>query len=58
MVRDDYGFMSDRWHGLKTIGDLNGNRKQYRGLYVDVVDVHTKKKIGRMPMGAALRKFQ
>lgn len=55
---DDYGFLSNYWDGLKTIGELNGNRHKYRGIYVDVVDIHTKKKIGRMNMGAALRKFQ
>lgn len=55
---NDYGFMSERWHGLKSIQDLNGSRNKYRGLTVDVIDVHTRKKIGRMPLGAVLRKFQ
>ena len=54
---DDYGFLSERWHGLKTLAELNGNRHKYRGIQVDVVDIRTKKKVGRMEFGAVIRKF-
>lgn len=55
--KEDYGFLSERWHGLKSLDELNGSRRRYRGVLVDVVDIHTKKKVGRMALGAAIRKF-
>ena len=57
MELKDFGFASDYWHGLKTITDLNGDQHQYRDVTVDVIDLHTRKKVGRMPMGAVLVKF-
>lgn len=57
MASDDYGFLSERWHGLKTLGELNGNRNRYRGVQVDIVDIRTKKKVGRMDLGSVIRKF-
>lgn len=56
-MTDDYGFLSERWHGLKTLNELNGNRHKYRGVQVDVVDIRTKKKVGRMDLGAVIAKF-
>jgi len=55
--RQDFGFKSDRWKGLKTLNELNGSRNKYRNVLVDVVDIHTCKIISRMPLGSALRKF-
>lgn len=56
-VADDYGFLSERWHGIKTLTELNGSRHKYRGTIVDVVDIRTKKRVGRMDFGAMIRKF-
>ncbi|MCK9594051.1 MAG: hypothetical protein M0Q91_18790 [Methanoregula sp.] len=53
----EYGFGSTRWSGLKTLGQLNGDRRRYRNLVVDVVDLRSQKKIGRMVLGTALIKF-
>jgi hypothetical protein len=53
----DFGFKSERWHGLRTLSELNGSSKKYRNVLVDVVDIHTCKIISRMPLGAAIRKF-
>lgn len=58
MIGDDYGFLSDRWTGIKSISELNGDRRKYRNVYVDLIDLRTKRKVGRMALGAALRKFQ
>ena len=57
MLSKEYGFMSERWKGCKSLKELNGCRMKYRGMYVDVVDIHTAKKIGRMEFSLALRKF-
>jgi len=53
----DYGFMSERWKGCKSLKELNGHRIRYRGVYVDVIDIQTSKKIGRMEFSLAMRKF-
>jgi hypothetical protein len=53
----DFGFKSDRWHGVKFLDELNGSRNKYRNVLVDVVDIHTCKIISRMPLGSAIRKF-
>lgn len=57
MHSTEYGFLSDRWHGIKTLNDLNGSRNRYRGITVEVVDTRTSEKIGRMEFSTALRKF-
>jgi hypothetical protein len=56
-IDSDYGFLSNEWYGCKTLAELNGTRRKYRGVLVDVVDLRTNKKIGRMVLGAALTKF-
>jgi hypothetical protein len=56
-MRDEYGFMSYKWHGIKTLKDFNGNGWRYSRLLVDIVDIPQRKKIGRITIGDAIRKF-